>query len=61
MASKEPPATTLVHPDGAREYTTSDRVEITRLKAHGYTEKASGSAKTKQRKPADKAATAADK
>lgn len=53
---------TLVHPDGEREYRTDDRVEITRLKAHGYTEKkASGAAQTKQRTPANKAATPADK
>lgn len=31
--------TTLYTPDG-RKYVTSDRVEITRLKAHGYSETA---------------------
>lgn len=51
--------TTLVHPDGKREYTTSDPSEITRLKAHGYAEKTAS--KTKQAKPANKAATPADK
>lgn len=31
--------TTLYSPDG-RKYATSDRAEVTRLKAHGYSEKA---------------------
>lgn len=42
-------AVTLYHPDG-REYVTSDATEVTRLKAHGYTEtspKASSKSPTK--------------
>ena len=40
---------TLYTPDG-RSYTTSDPVEITRLKAHGYTDK-NPNAKQQSAKP----------
>lgn len=47
MAQKT--STTLVSPDGAREYTTADRAEVTNLVSRGW-----------KNKPAAKAAPAVD-
>lgn len=46
-----PETVVLVSPDG-REYSSSSRAEITRLRAHGY--KTKPAAKTAAAKPVDK-------